>query len=168
MKDAGQAGSGTVKMKRRDAWARVLRASIDVHRFEGRRAYTNQSMLVDFNIYYANRGLMIVDRERALTEKQALRYVYEAIGLLPWLGNDTEEGGSEMPYGAHYYQITRKGLSRELGWVGTYGETILRFSRDVAEFSGDEKVKQQLTKIQSARIIFRYPSVDPEGGRIMS
>jgi len=157
----------TVKMTRREAWAKVLRASIDVHRFMGRRFYTNQSMLVDFNIYAANRGLMILDPAQALPEKQAMRYVYEAIGLLPWLGNDTADGKSERPYGSDYYLITKKGLSRELGFVGTYGETILKFSRDIAELSGDEKVREQLIKIETARMNFRYPSVDPDGFEAM-
>jgi hypothetical protein len=157
----------SVKMTRREAWAKVLRASIDVHRFMGRRSYTNQSMLVDYNLYAANRGLMILDPAQALSEKQAMRYVYEAIGLLPWLGNDTLDGKSERPLGSNYYLITKKGLSRELGFVGTYGETILRFSRDVAELSGDAKVREQLIKIETARTNFRYPSVDPDGFETM-
>jgi len=160
-----QPPSGTVRVTRREAWASMLRASVDGHRLHGRRSYTNQSMIVDYNIYTANRGLMLVDPSRALPEKQALRYIYEAIGVSPWLGNDTTDGGSEKPYGANYYLVTRKGLSRELGFVGTYGETILKFSRDMAELTGDERVRQQLIKIQNARMNFRYPSLDPDGYR---
>jgi hypothetical protein len=156
-----------IKMTRRQAWSRVLRASVDGHRTQGRRAYTNQSMIVDFYIYTANRGLMVIDPAQSLPEKQAFRYIYEAIGLLPWLGNDTDNGGSEKPYGANYLEITRKGLSRELGYVGTYGETILKFCRDMAEFTGDEKVLQQLIKIQTARMNFRYPGLDPDGYHVM-
>jgi hypothetical protein len=66
------------------------------------------------------------------------------MGLSPWLGNDTDDGGSSQPYGTNYFQVTRKGLSRELGWVGTYGETILKFNRDMAELTGDAKVREQL------------------------
>jgi hypothetical protein len=162
-----QPESVTTTMTRREAWARVLRASIDGHRLYGRRSYTNQSMILDYGIYAANRGLLVVDSSRALTEKQALRYIYEAVGLLPWLGNDSRDGGSEKPYGSNYYLITRKGLSRELGYVGTYGETILRFTRDMADLTGDEKISQQLIKIQSARMNFRYPSLDADGYRTM-
>jgi hypothetical protein len=162
-----QPESATTTMTRREAWARVLRASIDGHRLYGRRSYTNQSMIVDYGIYAANRGLLVVDPSLALTEKQALRYIYEAVGLLPWLGNDSRDGRSEKPYGSNYYLITRKGLSRELGYVGTYGETILRFARDMADLTGDEKVRQQLIKIQSARMSFRYPSLDADGYRTM-
>jgi len=164
---AGETSFATARMTRREVWARLLRASIDGHRTSGRRSYTNQSMIVDYNIYAANRGLRVLDPARAMPEKDALRYIYEAIGLLPWLGNDTGDGGSEKPYGTNYFEITRKGLSRELGYVGTYGETILKFCRDMAELTGDEKVRQQLIKIQTARMSFRYPSQDPEGYRQM-
>jgi len=155
------------KMKRREAWAIVLRASLDWNRKNGRRFYTNQSMIVDRNLYTANRALMLIDPARALPEQQVLRYVYEAIGLKPWLGNDTDDGGSAEPYGTNYFQITRKGLSRELGFVGTYGETILKFARDTAELTGDENIRQQLLKMQAARMYFRYPSLDPDGCRVM-
>lgn len=160
-------GPATARMTRRAAWAHALRYSVDGHRLRGRRAYTNQSMIVDYNIYAANRGLMIVDPSQALPEKQALRYLYEAIGILPWLGNDTNSGGSEQPYGRHYYLVTQKGLSRELGYVGTYGETILKFGRDMADLSGDQEVLQQLVKIEDNRLYFRYPSIDPDGYRTM-
>ncbi len=156
-----------VKTTRREAWARVLRTSVEGHRTHGRRFYTNQSMIVDYNIYAANRGLRVIDPAQALPDKQALRYLYEAIGLLPWLGNDTRDGGSEKPYGTHYFEITRKGLSRELGYVGTYGETILTFCRNMADLTGDEQVRQQLIKIETARMYFRYPGLDADGYRAM-
>lgn len=156
-----------VRMPRREAWARVLRGSVDWNRMIGRRFYTNQSMIVDRNIYTANRGLQLIDPARALPEAQALRYVYEAVGLSPWLGNDTPEGGSDAFYGRNYFQLTRKGLSRELGFVGTYGETILKFTRDMAELTGDPRVREQLRKMHAARMYFRYPSLDVDGYRTM-
>ena len=166
-KTTSDTSAGVVKMTRREAWARILCASVTGHRTRGRRYYTNQSMIVDYNLYAANRGLQVVDPAQALPEKQALHYIYEAIGLLPWLGNDTEAGGSAKPYGTNYFQITRKGLSRELGYVGTYGETILKFCRDMAELAGDENVRRQLIKLETARMNFRYPSLDPDGFRVM-
>jgi hypothetical protein len=166
IKDADAAGK-TVRMKRRAAWAQVLRASLDWNRKNGRRFYTNQSMIVDQNLYTANRALMLLDPAQALPKAQALRYVYEAIGLLPWLGNDTDDGGSSQPYGTNYFQVTRKGLTRELGYVGTYGETILKFCRDMAELTGDAQVREQLLKLQAARMNFRYTSLDADGYRQM-
>ena len=132
-----------------------------------RRAYTNQSMIVDTNIYTANRALQLIDPGRALPEARALRYLYQAAGIEPWLGSDLPGGGSEKPYGEHYYLVTRKGLSRELGYVGTYGETILSFTSDMAVLTGDERLREQLGKIQEARLYFRYPGVDADGYRCM-
>ena len=156
-----------IRMTRRQAWSEVLCASLDWNRTNGRRFYTNQTMIVDMNLYSANLGLKVIDPDNAMPEKQALRYVYESMGISPWLGNDISEGGSTIPYGSNYYQVTRKGLSRELGYVGTYGETILKFSRDMAELTDDEKVMEQLINIQSVRLYFRYPSVDHDGYRTM-
>ncbi|MFO1451005.1 MAG: hypothetical protein U1F61_22800 [Opitutaceae bacterium] len=165
-KPAAPSGS-TVRLSRREAWSQVLRASVDWNRLSGRRFYTNQSMIVDHNIYTANRGLQVIAPSLALPEEQARRYLYEAIGVRPWLGNDRPEGGSAKPYGDGYYQVTRKGLSRELGYVGTYGETILTFTRDMAELTGDEKIRAQLLRLQAARLVFRYPSLDGDGYRVM-
>ncbi|MEI8037965.1 MAG: hypothetical protein WCJ14_06205 [Verrucomicrobiota bacterium] len=160
--------SGTkMRLTRRDAWARFLRASVDWNRTLGRRSFTNQSMIVDFGIYTANRGLAVIAPERALTEEQSRRYLYESAGLLPWLGNDLPDGGSEKPFGTDYRVVSRKGVSRELGWVGTYGETILKFLRNMAELTGDPKLLAQLIDIQTKRLFFRYPSVDADGYRTM-
>ncbi|MEI6492874.1 MAG: hypothetical protein WCO94_10030, partial [Verrucomicrobiota bacterium] len=156
-----------MRLTRREAWARFLKASVDWNRTLGRRAYTNQSMIVDHGIYAANRGLALLDPERALPEDQARRYLYESVGLLPWLGNDLPEGGSAKPYGEHYYLVSRKGLSRELGWVGTYGETILIFLRNMAALTGDPKLLTRLNDLQTKRLFFRYPSVDTDGYRTM-
>lgn len=161
--NANAAPNKKVKMKRREAWAKVLRASVDWNRKNGRRFYTNQSMIADRNIYTANRGLRLLDESQALPESQAMRYLYEAVGLQPWLGNDTDDGGSAKPYGTNYLQITRKGLSRELGYVGTYGETILKFMRDMVDLTGDKKIRQQLIHVETARVNFRYPSLDADG-----
>jgi hypothetical protein len=132
-------------------------------------------MIVDFGIYAANRGLALIAADRALPEEQARRYLYESTGLLPWLGNDLPDtnknglpdDGSERPYGADYRLVSRKGTSRELGWVGTYGETILSFIRDMADMTGDPKLKQHLIDLQTKRLFFRYPSVDGDGYRTM-
>ena len=166
IKDASTTAK-TKRLKRREAWTIILRASVDWNRKNGRRFYTNQSMIVDQNIYTANRGLELIAPKEALPEQQALRYLYEAVGLSPWLGDDTDDGKSSQPYGTNYFQITRKGLSRELGWVGTYGETILKFNRDMAELTGDAKLRQQLERIAQARMYFRYPTVDPDCFRQM-
>ena len=55
--------------------------------------------------------------------KTCRRYLYEALGMEPWLGSETDSGPSR-PVGDHFFQLTVKGLSRELGYVGSYGEVL--------------------------------------------
>ena len=157
---------GSTEIPRRKAWANTLQESVDYWRTH-RRAYTNQSMIVDTNIYTANRALQLIDPGRALPEARALHYLYQAAGIEPWLGSDLPGGGSEKPYGERYYLVSGKGLSRELGYVGTYGETILPFTRDMAVLTGDVRLREQLRKIQKARLFFRYPAFDADGYRCM-
>jgi len=157
---------GAAERTRREAWANTLQESADYWRTH-RRDYTNQSMIVDTNIYTANRALELIAPERALPDARALDFLYQATGIEPWLGSDLPGGGSEKPFGEQYYLVTRKGLSRELGYVGTYGETILSFTRDMVALTGDEKIREQLRKLQDARLIFRYPGFDAEGYRCM-
>src|SRR5581483_46059 len=124
------------EITRGEAWSRLLKASVDYWRTH-RRSYTNQSMIVDYNIYTANRGLSLIDPSLALPESHTLHFLYEAVGIEPWLGSDAggENTGEKdvpyqnvaIPFGNNYNLITTKGVSRELGWVAGYGETILRF-----------------------------------------
>ena len=155
---------------RRDAWSQMFQDSRD-HLRHHRRLYTNQSMIVDLNIYRCNRAVAAIDAAHALPERQALRYLREAIGLDPWLGSDTEHG-PEKPMGEHYRELTAKGLTRELGFVGYYGEVIDWVTQIYEATSspgqeGDPEIKAQLVRIANARAIFRYPLVDADGARAM-
>lgn len=157
-------GSVTGKT-RREVWSKALKQSIEYWRTH-RRGFTNQSMLVDGGIYRSNRGLALINPSMALPEEQALRYVRESVGVEPWRDSDVIGQNDDRPAnynGDHHYLVSRKGLSRELGWVGSYGETILTITRELAEITGDELVRRQLAKLQNARLIFRYPYVDAEG-----
>ena len=98
---------------RRAAWTEMFRASRDWLRTH-RRWYTNQTLFVDTNLYRSHRAIVAIDPANAWPEAQARHYLDEALGLAPWLGADTAEG-SEKPWGGNYFQITEKGLSRELG-----------------------------------------------------
>jgi hypothetical protein len=128
-------------------------------------------MIVDMNIYRCNRAVAAIDPSTALPERQALRYLREAIGIDPWLGSDTESG-SEKPMGDHYRELTAKGLTRELGYVGYYGE-VIDWVTQIYEatcdpgHAGDPDIKAQLIRIANARAIFRYPMVDADGARAM-
>lgn len=150
---------------RREIWSKALKQSIEYWRTH-RRGFTNQSMLVDGGIYRSNRGLTLINPSMALPEEQALRYVRESVGIEPWRDSDVISQSDDRPAnynGDHHYLVSKKGLSRELGWVGSYGETILTITRELAEITGDELIRQQLAKLQNARLIFRYPYVDANG-----
>ena len=72
-------------VKRREAWCDMLVKSRDWLR-QHRRSYTNQTMIIDMNIYRMNRGIAVLDASRALPEAAMLRYLHEAAGLEPWVG----------------------------------------------------------------------------------
>lgn len=159
------------KITRRAAFTEMLIECRDWHR-KNRRLYTNQTMLNDLNgIYFANRGIAALTPEKALNEEEAKRYLYESIGLIPW--TDSDPGGRQWNVGKGYLQLTDKGLTKELGYVGTYGE-VIDLVADIYEATkpshageGDPKIKAQLIKIARAREAFRHPALDGEGNRSM-
>jgi hypothetical protein len=155
---------------RRVAWSEMFQASRDMLR-QNRRWYTNQSLFFDTNLYRSHRALVAIDPAHAWPEEQARRYLDEALGLAPWLGADTATGSAKT-LGTNYFQITDKGLSRELGYVGGYGEILGQMvdAWDAARAPGEEgdpKIKAQIAKLQRARLFFRYPMLDGEGCRAM-
>ena len=148
------------------AWAALLTKTI-AYLTTHERYYTNQAMIVNYNIYSANMGLQLLAPTSAMPEKQARRYLYEAIGLVPWRGNKTATGW-QWPFGHHYYEVTQQGLSRELGYVASYGETITHFLWQMADAThGDPKIENQLIKMLKARGYFMAPGVDHNGYRAM-
>jgi hypothetical protein len=164
-----QINDGTDKISRRAAWSKLLVAGRDWHRHH-RRLYTNQTMITDMNIYFSNRGLEVVDPANALSETEVRRYLYEAVALEPWRDSD---GSSNLNVGTNYWQLTAKYLTKELGYVGYYGEvldwvtSIYNATRPTPGEPGDEKIRQQLEKIANTRAIFRYPGIDEDGNRAM-
>lgn len=166
--DDGEGGRAV----RREAYAEMWKACRDWHR-ENRRQYTNQSMINDlYGIYYVNRGLAVVKREWAMPEEEAKRYLEESLGMRPWWGSE-KDGVPVKPLGDHFLQLTEAGLTRELGYVGTYGEVqdwvaqVYEATKPSPEVAGDEKIRRQVVKIGRARAFFRYPAEDNEGYRAM-
>lgn len=171
---------------RRAAYTEMLVASREWLRVH-RRFYTNQSMIVDcYGIYLANRGVAALDPTQAMPEQAARRYLYEATGIEEWRGDDLPGGGhsydaggpdgtKEQPYrvAPGYHLVTRGGLTRELGYVGNYGEVldwvglIYDATRPTPDTPGDPKLRDQLAKIARARAPFRYPAVDADGFKAM-
>ncbi len=154
------------RVLRRMAWAKLLTRTIAYEQTH-QRFYTNQVMIVNYNIYTANRGLEILEPSLAMPEKKALWYLYEAIGLVPFRGNKLAHGW-QWPFGHHYYLVTKAGLSRELGYVASYGETITHFLWQMSEATGgNPKINAQLIKMIKARGFFMQPGTDHSGYRAM-
>lgn len=159
------------KITRRVAFTEMLVATRDWHRLN-RRQYTNQTMINDLHgIYNANRGIAVLAPAQALPESDARRYLYEAVGLEPWRNSDP--GGRMWNVSPDYQQLTDKGLTKELGYVGGYGEVtdlvadIYNATRPSPHEPGDEKIKAQLARIALARAPFRHPAQDANGHRAM-
>ncbi len=108
------------KVPRYAARGRLLKAGRDFLE-RNLRYYSNQCMIAELNVYLCNRGLEIVDPRLALSQKKALNFLNIGMGLAPYRGSKTAHGW-EWPFGRHYTVVTRAGLTRELGFVGTYGE----------------------------------------------
>jgi hypothetical protein len=167
-----QIDTGSGKISRRAAWSQMLQAGRDWHRHH-RRLYTNQTMITDMNIYLCNRGLEVVDPAKALSEPDARRYLYEAVGLEPWRDSDPGPDSHRWDVGTNYWQLTDKGLTRELGFVGYYGEvldwatSIYNATRPAPGQPGDGKIKKRLEELIHARAVFRYPALDADGYRAM-
>lgn len=160
------------QISHRKAWSILLDEGIK-HNATHRRHYTNQSMIIDMFLYDCNRALQLLDPARALPEEKTLAYLYESVGLKPWLGKETPTG-PERNLGDNYWQLTEKGLTKELGYVGYYGEVldwIVDMYKSTGKHgvpgSGDAGIKKQLLKMANARSYFRYPALDPDGFKAM-
>jgi hypothetical protein len=166
---------------RRAAYEAMLSYGLD-YMLAHRRLYTNQSMIVDLQgIYYSNDGLHAIHSAKARPEAQVRHYLYESMGLLPWTGSLDKDGNptyssasgdsGEFRLPNDYRIFTRNGLSRELGFVGSYGEIqdwatgIYLATGSKQGQPGDPALLAQLVKIAHARLPFRYPAIDGDGYR---
>jgi hypothetical protein len=147
----------------------MLQVSRDFHR-ANRRQYTNQSMIVDLNTYAANEGVTAIDPAHASPNGPLRHFLYQSLGMEPWLGSDTPNGPAK-PLGDGYFELTSHQLTKELGFVGYYGEvldwatSIYDITRPAPDQPGDPLIEAQIEKIAHARAVFRYPATDVTGNR---
>jgi hypothetical protein len=182
--DATISGRDGRPIPRREAYAEMLAYGRDFL-LENRRLYTNQSMIVDLQgIYYSNDGLMALNSRLALPEPSVRHFLYESAGLEPWSGSRDDAGkptysSSAKDTGAFrlpedYLSFTPAGLSKELGYVGGYGEvqdlvaSMYLATASGPGASGDPRLMAQLVKMARARLKFRYPITDADGYRSMA
>ncbi|MEI6078403.1 MAG: hypothetical protein WCS94_22685, partial [Verrucomicrobiota bacterium] len=167
-------GGSYGSMMRTQAWSKALRTSVDFARFHRRGGtYANQDIYSVIELYQANRALLLVDPTNALLEAEAMRYLREAAGLLPWAGSDQPGGGpvplkGTYPYGDSFYSITKKGTTRDNnGFVGSdYGEMGMYITR-WGMLTHDTNLFNRGLQLLRARASFRFPAADDKGYRVM-
>jgi hypothetical protein len=166
------AGNGTpVQPIRRDAYIDMLKSSRDYWR-QHFPHYSNQTQICAIGIYQANRGLSLLAPDQALPEDKARSYMYQSLGMTPYLGPEDKDGNPTKPLGEGYRQVTRAGLTRELGYVGNYGEVIdwlvMMYESVTRGYKGQDapELREQMVKMIKARGSFRVVDVDETGARI--
>ncbi|MGW6909130.1 Tat pathway signal protein [Streptomyces sp. NPDC054940] len=164
-------GSTHAPVVRRDAWAKMLLDSREYWR-QNFPQYTNQAIICAIGLYLADRGLTWLGSDRAWGERKARDYIYQSVGLVPWLGPEKADGTPTEPLGGSYHQVTGKGVSKELGYAGSYGELQEWLSLVYDAVTGiggveDATLRDHLIKMAKARMVFRHPAVDRDGYRAM-
>jgi|GEM_PF-2318428 len=144
-------------------WAALFKASFDTGRFH-RRTITNQEIECVMSIYGANQALLDINPSLGVPESEARRYLYEAVGLSEWRGDDLPAGGSAWNFGHGYYMMSSKGMSHEPGWVSQdcYGNVGPKMTQ-IWKMCGDPAVLGRAVAMEKAHAYFRYPSVDQDG-----
>ena len=159
--------TGAAGTTRLTAYTKMLVDSRDYWR-QHMPQYTAQMLMCAAGIYECNRGLAALGSSSALAETTARAYVYQALGINPWVGPESPLGTPTNPLGSSYYQFSSAGLSKELGYVGNYGEFgdwVTKLYKIVTTQGGvsDSTLYNQCVKIHKTRGYFRYPDVDDDG-----
>lgn len=162
-------GSTVRPVIRREAWTKMLLDSREYWRQKFPQ-YTNQAMICAIGLYLANRGLQLLGSASAWDEAKARGYIYQSVGLTPWLGPETADGTPTKPLGSNYRQVSPKGISKELGYAGNYGELqdwLALMYDAVIEIGGmqDDVLRKHIITMAKARMVFRYPAVDNDGNK---
>ncbi|MBS1907783.1 MAG: Tat pathway signal sequence domain protein [Actinobacteria bacterium] len=158
---------------RRTAYREMLLASRDYWR-QNQRHYTNQVQFTSSGIYLCNKGLQLLSPADAWPEETARTWIYEAVGLAPLSSGENADGSKKWKLGHDYHLYTQKGLSRELGYVGGYGEILADLLTSMYEMvtTGqnhvvDDALRAQIEKVLTTRGWFRHEGADTAGNRVM-
>ncbi|MER7480141.1 Tat pathway signal sequence domain protein [Streptomyces sp. NPDC126510] len=156
---------------REDAYIDMLKSSRDYWRRHFPH-YSNQAQICAIGLYQANRGLKLLAPDLALPEDKARDYLYQSIGMVPYLGPEGADGKPTKPLGDGYFQVTKAGLTRELGYVGSYGEVVdwlvMMYESVTRGHQGQEapELRDQMVMMTKARGRFRVIDVDKDHHRI--
>lgn len=156
---------------RRVAYRDMLLSSRDYWK-QNMRHYSNQAQITAIGIYQANRGLSLISPADAWPESRARQWIYESLGSAAWLGPELPDGTRTKPLGTNYYVVTPKGLTRELGYVGNYGEVtdwlVMMYESVTRGYGGvaAPEIRQRILEMIHARARFRHFDVDADGNRL--
>ena len=156
---------------RRAAYRDMLLSSRDYWK-QNMRHYSNQAQITAIGIYQANRGLSLLSPADAWPESRARQWLYESLGTAAWLGPELPDGTRTKPLGTDYRVVTPKGLTRELGYVGNYGEVtdwLVMMYESVTRGHGAvaaPEIRLRMLQMIHARARFRHFDVDAQGNRV--
>ena len=168
---------GTGKqVSRRKLWCDLFEAST-FQLVHDRRWLANQSQIVDNSGHRCNRAVHILDDSRGVPLDVTLKFVKEALGILPWshgINPDLSVADPRNTPGKNFHELTKKYLSKEWGFVGNYGESTIWTSADIYEGTidrrtgkGDPEIFKVMEEAALARTIFRYPGVTADNHPVM-
>ncbi|MCS7254052.1 MAG: hypothetical protein NZ781_08535 [Armatimonadetes bacterium] len=147
----------TPPILRGKVYARMFASHRDYLVREARGHATNQDLVQIQSMWLCNEALRHLSPEEAWSRDAALKFVYSAVGL------------SSDPLGGFWF--SPKGLPLEPwgtlggGYCGNYGIECAHLTCEMAELTGDEKVKRQALKAIEAISHFFYPDTTADGFR---
>jgi hypothetical protein len=165
------AAAATPVPVRRAAYTDMLLSSREYWR-QNFPHYSNQTQICATGLYQCNRGLGLLGYSDVWSEDKARSYLYQSIGLLPLAAPEAADGTPSHPLGKDYVEVTAAGLTRELGFVGSYGEVtdwlIMMYESVTRGYQGQQapELAAQMIKMIKARAKFHPVDVDGVGARV--
>lgn len=146
----------TLPIPRRQAYTDLFTGSRDYLVSDyGRGHAPNQDLGDIIAAWVANECLRILAPGEEWGRGEALGYVYSAVGLAP----DIYGGVWVSPLGL----AMEPNGSLSGGYCGNYGSGCVEMICELAELTGDDRVRERALQAVDAYSHFRYPDVDAEG-----